>query len=86
MIIDAHCHLGEGFRFSQSAEALLLEMDKNNVEKAVVNLENVSRHGALDYAMLTDFAKAINGEPCKIDLKQGLRTTLPGLFALESSR
>ena len=36
MIIDAHCHLGEGFRSSQSAEALLLEMDKNNVEKAVI--------------------------------------------------
>ena len=33
MIIDARCPLGEGFRFSQSAEALLLEMDKNNVEK-----------------------------------------------------
>ena len=36
MIIDAHCNLGEGFNFSQSAEALLSEMDKNNVEKAVV--------------------------------------------------
>lgn len=36
MIIDAHCHLGEGFRFSQSVEDLLLEMDKNNVEKAVI--------------------------------------------------
>lgn len=36
MIIDAHCNLGEGFSLSQSAEDLLLEMDKNNVEKAVI--------------------------------------------------
>lgn len=36
MIIDAHCHLGEGFDFSQSPDELLKEMDENNVTKAVI--------------------------------------------------
>jgi len=36
MIIDAHCHLGEGFSASRSADELLKEMDENNVAKAVI--------------------------------------------------
>ena len=49
-------------------------------------LENVAGHGSLDYAMLRDFAAAIGGEPCRLGLKEGLRMTLPGLFALQSAQ
>ena len=48
-------------------------------------LENHSGHGSLDYATLVDFVKAIDGKPC-LGLKEGLRMTLPGLFALESAK
>lgn len=36
MIIDAHCHLGEGFRYRVATEALLRQMDANGVARAVV--------------------------------------------------
>lgn len=35
-IIDAHCHLGEGFDIKVSPEELLNEMDKNGVQKAII--------------------------------------------------
>lgn len=50
------------------------------------SLENLSGHGSLDYATLLDFAKAIDGASCGLGLKQALQMTLPGLFALESSK
>lgn len=50
------------------------------------SLDSVSGHGGLDYAMLSDFALACDGSECKLNLKQGLRMTLPGLYALESAR
>jgi predicted dehydrogenase len=49
-------------------------------------LENVAGHGSLDYAMLRDFATAIEGGPRRLGLKEGLRMTLPGLFALQSAQ
>jgi len=52
----------------------------------LASLESVSGHGEADYAMLTDFVKAIAGKPCALDLRAGLKMTLPGLYALESSR
>lgn len=36
MIIDAHCHVGEGLEYSFSPEELLSQMDSNDVEKAVI--------------------------------------------------
>lgn len=35
-IIDAHCHLGQGLAYQQSAEDLLRQMDASGVEKAVI--------------------------------------------------
>lgn len=35
-IIDAHCHIGEGYAYSQSVDALLREMDRRQVEAAVI--------------------------------------------------
>ncbi|MGI6087755.1 MAG: Gfo/Idh/MocA family protein [Kiritimatiellia bacterium] len=44
-------------------------------------------HGGVDYAMLDAFIKAVkSGGPSPIGLKEGLRMTLPGIFAAESAR
>jgi predicted dehydrogenase len=44
-------------------------------------------HGGADGAMLTDFVTAIRQhKPSPIDVREALRMTLPGLYALESSR
>ena len=44
-------------------------------------------HGGLDYALLDHFYKAIlNGEPAPISLRDGLRMTLPGIYAEESAK
>ena len=43
-------------------------------------------HGGADYYMLDAFIKAIIcGEPSPISLREGLRMSLPGLFAVESA-
>lgn len=44
-------------------------------------------HGGIDYAMLDAFFKAVRaGGPSPISLKEGLRMTLPGIYAAESAR
>ncbi len=58
----------------------------SSVRAELANIENVSGHGPADYATLVEFAEAINGGVCRFDLKQGLRMTLPGMYALESAR
>lgn len=40
----------------------------------------------IDQAMLSDFIKSIKTGKCRLDMKTGLRMTLPGLYALESSK
>ena len=35
-IIDAHCHIGEGIAYSQTADELLGKMDANGVSAAVI--------------------------------------------------
>lgn len=52
----------------------------------LAHLSDLQGHGTADYAMLADFAAAMNGAPCTIGLKEGLEMTLPGLVALESAR
>lgn len=44
-------------------------------------------HGGMDYAMLDHFFNAIlNGSPAPISLKEGLKMTLPGIYAEESAK
>lgn len=46
----------------------------------------VGEHGGADYMMIKDFAEAIEGvKPPAVDLRQALRMTLPGLYALKSA-
>lgn len=35
-IIDAHCHIGEGYTYSQTSEQLLARMDRHKVDSAVI--------------------------------------------------
>lgn len=44
-------------------------------------------HGGADYAMLDAFFRAVlNGEASPLNLREGLRMTIPGIYAAESSR
>ena len=46
-----------------------------------------SGHGGMDYAMMDVFFKAVRtGGPSPISLREGLRMTLPGVYAAASSR
>ncbi len=63
-----------------------IDLPVSSERPEISTLENLSGHGPLDYAMFVDFVRAINGEPLELDLKQGLRMTLPGLAALESAK
>lgn len=47
----------------------------------------VGEHGGADYVMLTNFADAIEGKAVPaVGIKDALRMTLPGLYALDSAR
>jgi hypothetical protein len=47
----------------------------------------VGEHGGADYCMIKDFLAAIAGEKSpEVDMREALRMTLPGLYALQSSR
>jgi predicted dehydrogenase len=47
----------------------------------------IGEHGGADYVMLTNFADAIEGQAAPaVGIKEALRMTLPGLFALDSAR
>ena len=49
--------------------------------------EKDTGHAGLDYAMLAAFVEAVRaGGPSPISLKEGLRMTLPGIYAAESAR
>jgi predicted dehydrogenase len=50
-------------------------------------LPRAGEHGGADVVMLENFADAIEGKAApSVDLRQALRMTLPGIFALESAR
>lgn len=47
----------------------------------------VGEHGGADYCMLRDFVDSVQGRKAPaIDMRQALRMTLPGIYALESAR
>ena len=47
----------------------------------------VGEHGGADYVMLTNFADAIEGKAAPaVGIRDALRMTLPGLYALDSAR
>ncbi len=71
-----------------------LPLTKNRVELPVGDMPpahadnpKAAGHGGIDYAMLDAFFTAIReGSPSPVSLRDGLRMTLPGLYAAESAR
>lgn len=47
----------------------------------------VGEHGGADYLMIKDFLAAIAGEKAPtVNMREALRMTLPGIYALQSAR
>ena len=72
---------------SMKDEPELQEVGGEFMPPAYADNEKATGHDGIDYAMLDKFFTAIvNGEPAPISLKEGLKMTLPGIYAEESSK
>ncbi len=68
-------------------ESSLKEISGEYMPPAYANNEKATGHGGMDYAMLDHFFDAVlKGKPAPISLKEGLRMTLPGIYAEESAK
>lgn len=75
------------YNSTKELECELKEMDGSWMPPAYKDNPKAEGHGGVDYAMLDAFYKALeNGEPAPINLKEGLRMTLPGIYAEESAK
>ncbi len=64
----------------------LIELPVDMMPPEYAGKPEAQGHGGADYAMLDVFFNAlINGEPSPVSLKEGLRMTIPGIFAAESA-
>ncbi len=66
-----------------------IELPSDTMRPEYASRPNIreSGHGGADYVMMDHFFKAVrNNGPSPINLREGLRMTLPGLYALESAR
>jgi predicted dehydrogenase len=71
--LDTELHVTEG-------KVLLPEYENNAKAEA-------AGHGGMDYAMMDYFFRALcNGEAAPVPVKEGLRMTLPGIYAEESAK
>ena len=65
----------------------LIELPVAEMPPALEGNPKATGHGGIDYAMLDAFFKAIReGLPSPVSLKDGLRMSLPGIYAAESAR
>ncbi len=69
-----------------SVEKKLIELPSDTVRPEHANNPKAAKgHGGADYALFEKFFNAIRaGGPSPISLREGLRMTLPGIFAAES--
>ncbi len=69
------------------AASELVELDGGYMPHEYANNPKASGHGGCDYALLDRFFEAfLKGEDAPISLREGLRMTLPGIYAEESAR
>ena len=72
---------------SEKANKKLEETSGEFMPPAYKDIPAAVGHGGIDYAILDKFFNALkNGLPAPISLKEGLRMTLPGIYAEESSK
>ena len=65
----------------------LIQLPVTESRPELAGAPGVGDHGGADYMMVKDFVDAINGvKPPAVDMRQALRMTLPGMYALESAR
>lgn len=68
-------------------DAELKEISGEFMPPAYADNEAATGHGGMDYAMLDHFFTAVaNGEEAPISLKEGLKMTLPGIYAEYSAK
>lgn len=64
----------------------LTELPVNYMQPEYENNPKANGHGGADYAMFDAFFKALlNGELSPLSLREGLRMTIPGIYAAESA-
>jgi len=69
------------------AASELVELDGGYMPYEYADNPRATGHGGMDYALLDHFLQAIlKGEHAPIPLREGLRMTLPGIYAEESAR
>ena len=72
---------------SEKANKTLAEVGGESMPPAYANDPKATGHGGIDYAIEDKFFKAVcGGLPAPISLKEGLRMTLPGIYAEESAK
>ena len=77
------------YNSTRELDTSLKEISGEFMPPAYANNEKAKEagHGGMDYAMLDCFFRAIlDGGPAPISLKEGLRMTLPGIYAEESAK
>jgi hypothetical protein len=65
----------------------LKEISGEYMPPAYADNPKAKGHGGMDYALLDHFFTALlEGAPAPINLREGLRMTLPGIYAEESAK
>jgi predicted dehydrogenase len=65
----------------------LVELNGDYMPYEYANNSKATGHGGIDYALLDHFFNALlKGQPAPISLREGLRMTLPGIYAEESAK
>ena len=85
--IDRHSKPVIRYNSTKELDKSLKEISGEFMPPEYAGDEKAKGHGGMDYAMLDHFYKALlNGEPVPISLEEGLRMTLPGIYAEESAK
>ncbi len=75
------------YNSQKSDDTSLQEIGGEFMPPAYAENPKATGHGGMDYAMLDHFFDALrSGKPAPIDLKEGLKMTLPGIYAEMSAR
>ena len=65
----------------------LVELSVDCMRPEYAKNSNAGGHGGADYAMLDAFFRALlNNEPSPLNVREGLRMTIPGIYAAESAK
>lgn len=75
------------YNYTKEDDNALKEIGGEYMPPEYADNERAEGHGGMDYALLDHFFKAIlNGDEAPIPLKEGLRMTIPGIYAEMSAK